>query len=62
MNISSIYQHNKQFQLAIVCMMETLDRIIRVYGKDNIHTAVCYTSLANLHYEVGDLRQCIDYQ
>lgn len=62
MNISAIYQQNRQFQLAIVCMMEILERIIRVYGKDNINTAVCYTGLANLHYEISDFRQCIDYQ
>ena len=35
---------------------------MRVYGKDNLNTAVCYTSLANLHYEISDFRQCIDYQ
>lgn len=43
-------------------LMDTINGIIRVYGRDNVNTAVCYQALANLHYEISDLRQAIEFQ
>ena len=62
MNLSAIYQQGKQYQQAIVCLLECLGRMEAIHGKNNMNTAACYTALATVHYEINDMRQCVEYQ
>jgi hypothetical protein len=50
MNISAIYQQNKQYQLAILILSQALEIITKIYGNYHLNTGACYTALAALHY------------
>lgn len=50
LHLAAVYQELEQYQLAIMTLMDTINGLIRVYGRDNVNTAVCYQALANLHY------------
>jgi tetratricopeptide (TPR) repeat protein len=62
MHLSAVYQECAQYQLAILTLMDTVNGVIRVYGRNNVNTAVCYQALAALHYDINDLRQTIEFQ
>lgn len=62
LHLAAVFQECAQYQLAILTLMDTLDGVIKVYGRNNANTAVCYQALASLHYDINDLRQTIEFQ
>jgi len=62
LHLAAVFQECAQYQLAILTLMDTIDCVCRVYGRNNVNTAVCYQALASLHYEINDLRQTIEFQ
>lgn len=62
-NIARVHQQNKEPALASSCYLKAIELLSQVYGsKNHVNTSFCYSSLASLHYELGELRKSIDYQ
>ena len=62
-NIARVYQQNKDYINATKCYIKAIEILSSVNkGKYHINISFCYSSLASLSYEFGDLKKSIDYQ
>ena len=43
-------------------LFKALNISIKVYGNNNLNTAIIYSALASLHYDIPDIEQAIKYQ
>jgi hypothetical protein len=62
LNLSTVYETQKKYPDAIMSLYYALNSSIRISGEKHVHTAIIYTALASLHYEIPDIEQCIKYQ
>ena len=62
MNLSTVYQAQKKYTDAILSLFLALNIAIKVYGKIHLHTAIIYSALGSLHYDIPDIQQAIKYQ
>ena len=62
MNLSTIYEAQKKFTDAIMSLFIALNISIKVYGQKHLNTAIVYSALASLHYDIPDIGQTIKYQ
>jgi len=62
MNLSTVYQAEKKFTDAIMSLFMALNISIKVYGNNHLHTAIIFSALASLHYDIPDIEQAIRYQ
>ncbi len=62
MNLSLMYQENKQQQAALSCLFEALDRNITVFGQNHAKVAMTYQAIALSHLEIDDLKRAVEYQ
>ena len=61
-NLARIYQMNKSYNDAIKCYNVAIYYIDKIHGKYHVKMSFCYTSLATISYEMGDLKKAIEYQ
>lgn len=61
-NLARIYQLNKDYQEAIICYDVALDLIKKIHGKYHVKISFCYTSLATISNEMGNIKKAIEYQ
>ena len=57
MNLALIYQENKQYQAALSCLFEALQRNKKLFGMEHIKVAWCYQAIALTHYEIDDFKK-----
>lgn len=62
MNLSTVYEAQKKYTDAIMSLFMALNISIRVYGQVHLHTAIVFSALASLHYEIPDIEQTIKFQ
>lgn len=62
LNLSTVYQTQKKFTDAIMSLFLALNTSIKVFGEKHLHTAIIFTALASLHFQIPDIEQCIRYQ
>jgi hypothetical protein len=62
MNLSTVYEAQRKFTDAIMSLFMALNISIKVYGNNHLHTAIVYSALASLHYDIPDIEQTIKYQ
>ena len=62
MNLSSVYEAQKKFTDAIMALFSVVNISIKVYGQKHLHTAIVFSALASLHYEIPDIQQAIHFQ
>ena len=62
MNLSTIYEAQRKFPDAIMSLFMAINIALKVYGNNNLNTAIIYSALASLHYDIPDIDQAIKYQ
>ena len=62
LNLSTVYETQKKYTDAIMSLFMALNISIKVYGEKHLHTAIVFSALASLHFEIPDIEQCIKYQ
>lgn len=62
LNVSTVYEVQKKYPDAIMSLYYALNTSIRIFGERHVHTAIVFSALASLHYEIPDIEQCIKYQ
>jgi tetratricopeptide (TPR) repeat protein len=62
MNISTVYEAQRKYTDAIMSLFLALNISIRVYGQTHLHTAIIFSALASLHYDIPDIEQTIKFQ
>ena len=62
LNLSTVYEAQKKFTDSIMSLFIALSISIKVYGNNHLHTAIIYSALASLHYDIPDIEQAIKYQ
>jgi hypothetical protein len=62
LNLSTVFETQKKYPDAIMSLYYALNTCIRIYGERHVHTAIVYTALASLHYDIPDIEQCIKFQ
>eukprot|EP01017_Pseudomicrothorax_dubius_P035950 TRINITY_DN5103_c0_g2_i1.p1 TRINITY_DN5103_c0_g2~~TRINITY_DN5103_c0_g2_i1.p1 ORF type:complete len:334 (+),score=121.84 TRINITY_DN5103_c0_g2_i1:47-1003(+) len=61
-NLALIFQENEQYQTAIGCLYEALDRTIALHGPDHPKTVNLYQGLGTAHFELEDFKKAIEFQ
>ena len=61
-NLSRAYLKLKDYNTAIKCYESAMDIIQRAHGKNNAKMSFCYSSLASICYEIGNMAKAIEYQ
>lgn len=61
-NLAKIYQMNKDYDRAVECYDVGIYFLEKVFGKNHIELSFCYSSLASICYEQGDLKRAIENQ
>lgn len=61
-NLGRIHQMNKDYKEAIKCYRTAMKFVEQIHGKYHVKMSFCYTSLATIYYEIGDLRSAIEHQ
>ena len=62
MNLSTIYEAQRRYTDAIMSLFSALNISIKVHGREHLNTAVIYSAIASLHYDIPDIGQAIKYQ
>lgn len=47
---------------AITSISHALRIVLKFYGENHLNTAVCYASMATLHFEIPDIEKSIFFQ
>jgi hypothetical protein len=62
-NIARVHQQNREANLTASCYLKAIDLLTQINGgKNHVNTSFCYSSLASLHYELGEYKKSADYQ
>lgn len=63
-NIARVLSHmGGESPKAVQCYLKAISILTKLYGgKLHINVSLCYSSLAAIHYEMGEFRRAIEYQ